>query len=44
MVSDQYLGSNEDVAVTGTTSALLKSWSEWTASTKNQNCHMIAQL
>ncbi|EWY83200.1 hypothetical protein FOYG_13045 [Fusarium oxysporum NRRL 32931] len=44
MVSDQYLGSNEDVAVTGTTSALLKSWSEWTASAKNQNCHMIAQL
>ncbi|KAH7470445.1 hypothetical protein IWW34DRAFT_806164 [Fusarium oxysporum f. sp. albedinis] len=44
MVSDQYLGSNEDVAVTETTSALLKSWSEWTASTKNQNCHMIAQL
>ncbi|EXA33133.1 hypothetical protein FOVG_15735 [Fusarium oxysporum f. sp. pisi HDV247] len=44
MVSDQYLGSNEDVTVTGTTSALLKSWSEWTASTKNQNCHMIAQL
>ncbi|KAL5585974.1 hypothetical protein FOBRF1_015844 [Fusarium oxysporum] len=44
MVSDQYLGSNEDVAVTGTTSNLLKSWSQWTAVTKNQNCHMIAQL
>ncbi|KAL5592129.1 hypothetical protein FOVSG1_011018 [Fusarium oxysporum f. sp. vasinfectum] len=43
-VSDQYLGSNEDVAVTGTTSNLLKSWSQWTAVTKNQNCHMIAQL
>ncbi|KAI1024063.1 hypothetical protein LB504_004994 [Fusarium proliferatum] len=44
MVSDQYLGSNEDVAVTGTTSSLLESWSQWTASTRNQNCHMIAQL
>ncbi|VZI12904.1 unnamed protein product, partial [Fusarium fujikuroi] len=44
MVSDQYLGSNEDVAVTGTTSSLLESWSQWTASTRNQDCHMIAQL
>ncbi|KAF5648067.1 NADH oxidase [Fusarium sp. NRRL 52700] len=44
MVSDKYLGSNQDVAVTGTTAELLKSWSEWTASTKNQNCQMIAQL
>ncbi|KAI1047375.1 hypothetical protein LB505_012755, partial [Fusarium chuoi] len=44
MVSDQYLGSNEDVAVTGTTSSLLESWSQWTASSRNQNCHMIAQL
>ncbi|KAF5638844.1 hypothetical protein F25303_7552 [Fusarium sp. NRRL 25303] len=44
MVSDQYLGSNEDVAVTGTTSSLLESWSQWTASTRAQNCHMIAQL
>ncbi|KAF5537583.1 NADH oxidase [Fusarium mexicanum] len=44
MVSDQYLGSNQDVAVTGTTSNLLESWSEWTTSTKDQNCHMIAQL
>ncbi|KAF5253135.1 hypothetical protein FANTH_1966 [Fusarium anthophilum] len=44
MVSDQYLGSNQDVAVNGTTSNLLKSWSEWTASTKDQNCHMIAQF
>ncbi|KAI7759776.1 hypothetical protein LZL87_009099 [Fusarium oxysporum] len=44
MVSDQYLGSNEDVAVTGTTSNLLKSWSQWTVVTKNQNCHMIAQF
>ncbi|KAF5683474.1 NADH oxidase [Fusarium circinatum] len=44
MVSDQYLGSNQDVAVTGTALNLLKSWSEWTASAKDQNCHMIAQL
>ncbi|KAF5603942.1 NADH oxidase [Fusarium subglutinans] len=44
MVSDQYLGSNQDVAVTGTTSNLLQSWLEWTASTKDQNCHMIAQF
>ncbi|KAF5978882.1 NADH oxidase [Fusarium coicis] len=44
MVSDRYLGGNEDVAVTGAAPNLLKSWSDWTAVTKNQNCHMIAQL
>ncbi|KAF4440219.1 hypothetical protein F53441_12361 [Fusarium austroafricanum] len=44
MVSDQYLGSNEDVAVTGSSSALLKKWSTWTAATQDPNCHMIAQL
>ncbi|KAF9776024.1 hypothetical protein IL306_005834 [Fusarium sp. DS 682] len=44
MVSDQYLGSNQDVAVSGSTSDLLKKWSSWTAATQDQNCHMIAQL
>ncbi|KAF4335812.1 NADH oxidase [Fusarium beomiforme] len=44
MVSDQYLGSNEDVAVTGSKSALLKKWSSWTGAAQGQNCHMIAQF
>jgi hypothetical protein len=44
MISDDYLGSMQDVAVTGSTSAILENWSAWAAAAQGQGCHMIAQL
>ncbi|KAH6988447.1 hypothetical protein EDB80DRAFT_755890 [Ilyonectria destructans] len=44
MVDDRYLGSAGDVAVSGSSSAIVERWSAWAKATQGHGCHLIAQL